>query len=156
MIVLWRHDTTLTSSPLLQFASTSSPEAISTMQRMLSDTRWLGTGAGTFGAVLPIYQDLGSSLTSPPSTVLGFAIELGLPMTLFSIGIVVWLVITLYRGALHRGRDSFYPALAAASTVVLLAQAFCDASLMNSSVAIVAATLVGLGLAQSVSGRDIA
>src|SRR5689334_21862129 len=124
------------------------------MQRLLSDTRWLGTGVGTFGAALPIYQDLGSSLATPPSTISGLAVELGLPMTLFAIATAASLIVILYRGALHRGRDSFYPALAAASIVVLLGEAFCDASLTNSCVAVFAAALTGLGLAQSLGARD--
>jgi len=154
MVVVGRYDTTRTLSPLLQFASASSPEELSTAQRMLSDNRWLGTGAGTFDAVLPIYQDLGSSIAKPPSTASGLAIEFGLPITLVMIVIAIWLAVTLYRAALYRGRDSFYPAVAAAAIIAILAQAFCDASLMNSGIAIVLAALTGLGLAQSVSGRD--
>jgi hypothetical protein len=154
MIVVWRYDSSRNLSLFLQFASASSADAVSITQRMLSDSRWLGTGAGTFGALLPIYQDLGSSITRPPTTMSGFAVELGLPMSLFVIGLAAWLAVILYRGALNRGRDSFYPAAAAAGTVILFGQAFCDSSLLNPSVAILGDALIGLGLAQSLSGRD--
>ena len=154
MIILWRYNSTSGLSPFLQFASASSAEAVSIAQRMLADNRWLGTGAGTFAAVLPIYQDLGGSITQPPSTMFGFAVELGLPASLFAIAVAAWLTVILYRGALDRGRDSFYPAAAAAGTVIMLGEAFCNASLLNSSVAILADALIGLGLAQRVSGRD--
>lgn len=153
MIILWRYDFGR-GLPLVQFASASSADAISTIQRMLSDNRWVGTGAGTFLALIPIYQDLGSAITQPPSTISGFAVELGLPMSLFAIALAAWLIVIFYRGALNRGRDSFYPAAAAAGAVIMLGEAFCDASLLNTSVAIIGDALIGLGLAQRVSGRD--
>jgi hypothetical protein len=154
MVVIWRYDASRGLSPLLQFASAAPADAVSMMQRMLSDSRLGGTGAGTFAAILPIYRDLGGSLSQPPSTISGIAVELGLPMTGFVIVLAVWLMVVLYRAALNRGRDSFYPAAAAAGVVILLAQAFCDASLLNASVAVFGDALVGLGLAQCVSGRD--
>ncbi len=137
MIVLWRYDSARMLSPFLQFATAASPDAISVTQRILSDTGWLGTGAATFAPLLPIYQELGSSVTNAPSTASAFAIELGWPMTLFTIAATVGLIVTLYRGALVRGRDSFYPAAAAACTIIILGQAFCDASLLHSCVAVV-------------------
>jgi len=152
MIILWRYDPAHSASPFLQFAS-ASPDAISVAQRLLSDTAWSGTGAGTYAALLPIYQDLGRIVSEPPSTASAIAIELGWPMTLFSIAIAVAIVVILYRGALSRGRDSLYPAVGAACTVVILAQAFCDASLLNSCVAVFSSTIVGLGLAQHVGRR---
>lgn len=154
MVVVWRYDTTRLLSPFLQFASAASPNAISVAQRILSDTSWLGTGAATYAPLLPIYQELGSSVTSAPSTASAFAIELGWPMTLFTIAVTVGLFVTLYRGALVRGRDSFYPAAAAASTIIILGQAFCDAGLMHTCVDVIADAVIGLGLAQSVSQRD--
>jgi hypothetical protein len=153
MVIVWRYDSTRALSPFLQFATASSQDAISVTQRLLSDTSWLGAGAGTLAAVLPIYQDLGGSTIQPPSTISVFAIELGWPMTLFVLAIAVWLAATLYRGALNRGRDAFYPAAAAAATAVLIGEAFCDLSLLNACVAVFGDALIGLGLAQSVSGK---
>jgi len=153
MIVVWRYDSSQALSPLLQFATGGSPEAISATQRLLSDTPWLGVGAGTSAAVLPIYQDLGGSISQPPSTMAAVAIELGLPMAFFVMATVTWLIAILYRGALNRGRDSFYPAAAAAGALVLLGEAFCDPSLLNASVAVFADALIGLGIAQRVSGK---
>jgi hypothetical protein len=155
MVALWRYDATKAVSPILNFVSASSPEAISITQRLLSDVRWLGTGAGTFSVALPIYQDLGGSLTAPPSTISLLAIEMGMPMTFLVIAIAAWLATLLFQAALRRGRDSFYPAVAAAAILALLGEAFCDASLANSGVAVIAAVVIGLGLAQRVSGRDI-
>ena len=148
MIILWRYDSNGVRSPFLQFATSASPDAILAAQRILLDTSWLGTGAATYASLLPIY---GSSVTGAPSSVATLAIELGWPMTLFTIAAAVGLVVVLYRGALIRGRDSFYSAAAASCTVIILAQAFCDANLLHSSVAVIGDAVIGLGLAQSVS-----
>ncbi|WP_146690781.1 hypothetical protein [Bradyrhizobium canariense] len=154
MIVLWRYNSGGTLSPFLQFATTASPDAISVAKRMLSDASWFGTGAGTYAQLLPIYQELGSSATKAPSTAVAFAIELGWPMTLFVFALSLGIIVTLYRGALNRGRDSFYPAAAAACAVIILGQAFCDASLLHSCIAVLGDAVIGLGLAQSVSRGD--
>jgi hypothetical protein len=153
MIILWRYDSSRSSSPFLKFASAATPDAISVAQRLLSDAGWLGTGAATYAPLLPIYQELSSSVTQAPSTASAIAIELGWPMAFFSIAAAIGLIAALYRGALARGRDSFYPATAAGCTVVILGQAFCDTSLQYSCVAVLGDVAIGLGLAQSVSQR---
>jgi hypothetical protein len=75
-------------------------------------------------------------------------------MAIFTIAIAIGLVVNLYRGALVRGRDSFYPAAGAACTIIILGQAFCDSSLLQSGVAVVGGIMIGVGLAQSVSRGD--
>jgi hypothetical protein len=154
MITVWRYDAARTLSPFLQFASAAPPDAISLAQRMLSDTGWQGTGAGTYASLLPVYQEFGSLFANAPSTASKSAIELGWPMTLFVIATAIALIVILYRGAVIRGRDSFYPAAAAACTIVILCQTFCDTSLLNSGIAVISDAVVGLGLAQSASQRE--
>jgi hypothetical protein len=151
MIVLWRYNPDRTLSSFLQFTTSASPDAISAARRMLSDTGWMGIGVGNYASLLPIYQELGSSVPKTPSTAAAFAIELGWPMALFTIAATFGLVVILFRGALVRGRDSFYPAAAAACAIIVLAQAFCDTSLLHSCVAVVGGAVIGLGLAQSIS-----
>ena len=58
---------------------------------------WLGVGAGTLAAVMPIYQDLGGSISQPPSTMAALVIELGLPMAFLVTAMAAWLVAILYR-----------------------------------------------------------
>jgi hypothetical protein len=111
MIILWRYDSARALSPFLQFATAASPEAISMAQRILSDTGWQGTGAATYAQLLPIYQELGSSITKAPSTAAAFAIELGWPMTLFTIAATIGLVVALFRGALVAETLSIQPQL---------------------------------------------
>ena len=151
MIILWRYDPIPALSPFLQFATAASRDTILAAQRIFMDTRWIGTGAATYTALLPIY---GSSITTAPSSATVFAIELGWPITLFTIGAAIGLVAVLYRGALIRGRDSYYSAAAAACAFMILGQAFCDTSLLHPSVAVIGDAMIGLGLAQSVSRRN--
>jgi hypothetical protein len=154
MIILWRYNAGSPLPLVLQFATAASADSISVARRILADTSWLGTGAGTYAQLLPIYQELGNLVTTPPSTVAAWVIELGWPMTLFVFALGIGIVVALYRGALVRGRDSFYPATATACAVVLLLQAFCDASLLRTGIAVLADAIIGLGLAQSVSRSD--
>lgn len=93
-------------------------------------------------------------MTTPPSTAAALVIELGWPMTLFVFALAIGTIVALYRGALVRGRDSFYPAAAAACAVILSLQAFCDASLLRAGIAVLGDAIIGLGLAQSVSRSD--
>jgi hypothetical protein len=86
-----------------------------------------------------------------PTAAAQIAIELGWP-ALWVILIMTILVLSLLlRGALQRGRDSFYAAAGAGIIVALALEAFCDAGLFNSAVLVCTATALGLGLAQRAS-----
>jgi hypothetical protein len=156
MIVLWRFDSNRALSPLLQFATAAPAGSLAVAQRLLSDTGWFGTGAGTYAVLLPIYREFGNAATQVPSTAVALTVELGLPMALLVIVTGVGLIVTLYYGALTRGRDSIYAAAAASGVVILLGQAFCDASLLHPGVATIGDVLIGIGLAQSISRADMA
>jgi hypothetical protein len=56
------------------------------------------------------------------------------------------------RGAIRRGRDSFFPSAAAAGILVALCEGFVDSSLLSPTVQIIVAVMTGLGLSQS-TGR---
>jgi hypothetical protein len=137
----------------LRFSSTSAKEFLEISQRLATDTSWLGSGAGTFGALLPLYQDqstLKATLTAP-TTAAAWLIGLGAP--------ALWIIITgsivgisaLLTGALKRGRDSFFAAAGGSCGIVLLIQVFADASLNEITVLVIAAAVLGLGAAQRVS-----
>jgi hypothetical protein len=154
MIIFWRYNSGGALSPFLQFATAAPADAISIARRMLSDSSWLGTGAGTYAPLSPIYQELGTSVARPPSTSSALAIELGWPAAVFVFIFFAGIIVTLYLGALNRGRDSCYSAAGAACAVIILGQAFCDASLEHSCVALLADLVIGLGLSQHISGGD--
>ena len=64
---------------------------------------------------------------------------------------VVVMLFLLLRGALQRGRDSYYPAAGAGCVIILMLEAFCDDSLFGTTVVICTMVALGLGFAQSVS-----
>jgi hypothetical protein len=153
MLVSWGYNSSRSTSPFLQYATNNPSDAVSTTQRMLSDSGLAGSGAGTYQALLPIYQGLAGPHGGPPNTASVLAIELGWPITLFLCALGIALIVQLIRAALIRGRDSFFSAAAAACLVNIFAEAFCDASLLNVGIGAILAITVGLGLAQSVSQR---
>jgi hypothetical protein len=141
------------SAGILRFATSATEQSLAVAQRSLSDARWLGSGVGTFGSLAQVYQDFGTApIFEAPTTAVSIAIEWGWPALVILAGFAIQLFAFTFRGALKRGRDSFYPAAAAASVAVVFCEAFCDSSLMHPTAQIIAATIVGLGLAQS-AGR---
>jgi hypothetical protein len=141
------------SAGILGFATSATEQSLAVAQRALSDSRWLGSGVGTFGSLAGVYQDFGSTpVFEAPTTAVSIAIEWGWPALVILTGFAIQLFAFTFRGALRRGRDSFYPAAAAAGVAVVFCEAFCDPSLMHPTVAIITAVVVGLGLSQS-AGR---
>jgi hypothetical protein len=134
----------------LAFAVNKAGPLLSTTQRMLADAPWTGTGAGTFAALVPIYREAGDVITgaTAPTTASEVSIELGRPALWAIVVIVAIEIFVLLRGALDRGRDSFYPAAGAGSLLLLLLLSFCDAGVINLPVGLCAAAIVGLAFAQ--------
>lgn len=135
------------SDPTVDFAAESSSKAIT--ERMLADSPWLGTGAGTYQILVPIYR-LGfeSANPEPPTAAAELAVEVGRPLLWFGILGGIAMLISLVRGAVGRGRDSFYPAAGAAALVVLLVTAFGNAGMFGSALQIVSGAVLGLAFAQ--------
>ena len=93
------------TSVSLAFAATSA--SVSAMsERVLDDAPLVGTGAGTFAALAPIYREIDDP---PPGSVAStaaaaFAIELGKPM--------LWLIAAATAVVYHRAAESFTAARA--------------------------------------------
>ena len=137
----------------LRFNATSSRAFLELTQRIVADTGWLGSGAGTFPALLPIYQQAGVPATElvAPTTAAGLLIGLGAPVlwmiVISSVAGIMWLLI----GALQRGRDSFFAAAGAGCGVLLLVQIFANSSLSDRATVLVLTGVFGIALAQRVS-----
>ena len=70
-----------TSELTLAFASHAPESLIAVTQRILAEMGWAGSGAGTFAAVLPIYQGIDELTTGQiaPTAAAAIAIEMGGP-----------------------------------------------------------------------------
>ncbi|WP_136626109.1 hypothetical protein [Bradyrhizobium macuxiense] len=129
------------------------PETVALAGRLLADTSWLGNGIGTFAVAARAYQDIDSAVPAvPPSTAVLVAIESGRLALIILAGIATQLFIFMFRGAVRRGRDSFFAATAAATVLVVFCESFLDASLSSPEARTIVAVMIGLGLAQS-AGR---
>ncbi|SDR54522.1 hypothetical protein SAMN05444161_5738 [Rhizobiales bacterium GAS191] len=138
----------------LRYAHASGP-LVSLAERMVADSGWAGSGAGGLAALTPIYRT-GDELAvepSAPTSAAEIAIGLGFP-ALWMIAIMVLMAAgLLLRGVMQRRRDSVYPAAGASAAVLLTLEAFTDASALGTAVTLLAAAILGLGIAQSV-GRS--
>jgi hypothetical protein len=137
----------------LAFANHAPAPLIAVTHHVLTETSWTGTGAGTFAAVLPIYRDvdeLAAGLIAP-TAVAAITVEMGRPFLWVILLAAIALVITLLRGAFRRGRDLFYPVAGASCVVVATLLAFGNAALFSTPVLIIAASVVGIAIAQSKS-----
>jgi hypothetical protein len=134
---------------LVRFA----PETIALAGRILSDASWLGTGVGTFAVASRAYQNFDAAAVAvAPSTAVLVAIESGRLALVVLAGLAAQFFLYLFRGAIRRGRDSFFASAAAAGVLVIFFEAFLDSSLSSPAARIIVAVMIGLGLAQS-AGR---
>jgi hypothetical protein len=135
----------------LAFADETSGALASVTQRILSDNPWTGIGAGTFAAIAPLYRDASdsSAYTTGPTAAATIVIELGRFMFWAIVCATLVAIFALLRGALRRGRDSFYAACGAGCLVALLVIAFCNAGIYGTAISIIAAATVGLAFGQS-------
>jgi hypothetical protein len=128
--------------------------ALTITQRMLADAPWFGSGAGSFQILATVYRQPSDEtpIVAASSAAAKIAIELGPPVLWMIVAAILLATAMLLRGALKRGRDSFYPALGAGCLLSLLIRGFADASIFAQAISIIAAATTGLALAQS-SGR---
>jgi hypothetical protein len=131
---------------------------ISSIERMLSDTKWGGSGAGSFEALLPIYRDSNEvDSFEIPTAAATVAIEMG--QSFLWACVVVFLVgaSTLLRRALLRGRDYVYPSAGGACIIALLISLFANDGILGLTASLMISVLCGLAFAQSKSGgnRDL-
>lgn len=127
-------------------------------ERMLQDTHPIGTGAGTFVALLPIYGDVGmAAMRERPTAAAAVAVEMG---RTFLCGLLIVTVIStciLFGRALSRNHDYLYPAVGAGASVSFTVLAFAENSLFELWTSLLVAGVYGLAFAQSLSAtaRDV-
>lgn len=151
LLVSTTHPVERGHSALLAFAPSSSLGVVS--ERMLKDAPLVGTGAGTFTALVPIYR----AIDDPPdsseasTTAATSAIELGRPMFWLLVLATAASMLIFLRAALQRGRDSFFPAMGGGCLATLLLLIFMNAGLLGNATGLIVAAMFGVSVAQSKS-----
>jgi hypothetical protein len=152
-ILVTSHPSQREASAPLAFAGGSSPARIELNQRVLNDAPLVGTGAGTFPALAPIYREKDDppSASVPATTASALAIELGKPASWLILAGTAGFIVILLRASLRRGRDSFYAAMAGGTLLATALLAFTNAGQLGISPGLIVAAIVGLGIGQSES-----
>jgi hypothetical protein len=142
-----------TRSFAVAFAVRSPAPLTALSQRMLNDAPAVGTGAGTYAAMMPIYRDIDDPVTdlAAPTTMSALTMEMGRPMLWLVVAATVSSILILLRASFRRGRDSFYPAAGASCLITLLLLSFMNAGLLGTAVAIITSAIFGLAIVQSKS-----
>jgi O-antigen ligase len=135
-------------------------ETYKATMRMILDHPWFGTGLGTFGLAYPAYRSstiyMWGVWDRAHSTPIEIAAEMGLPLAcLVFLGWIVVLIV-LMSGACCRRRDIIYPVAALCVALLSTGHSLIDFSLQIPGYAIVAFTIIGVGLAQSLKSRNVA
>jgi hypothetical protein len=116
---------------------------------MIADTPPLGSGAGSFDALLPIYADA-EDLHPLNLKTAAAVITVGMGRSFFW-GVILLLAaaaLLLCHGSLSRGRDYVYAAVAAGIIVVVLILLFVSTGVLGLPTSLLAGMAVGLGWAQ--------
>jgi hypothetical protein len=132
----------------------STQNQISSIERMLSDAKWAGSGAGSFEALLPIYRDTADSLEIPTAAAT-VAIEMGRPFLWTYVFVALIGASTLFRRALLRGRDYAYSSAGAGCIIALLILLFANDGVLGLTASLMVSVVCGLAFAQSKSASNI-
>src|SRR5882762_7371150 len=126
---------------------------VSSIERMLSDAKWAGSGAGSFEALLPIYRDTADSLEIPTAAAT-IAIEMGRPFLWTCVIVALIGASTLFGRALLRGRDHVYSSAGAGCIIALLISLFANNGILGLTSSLMIGLVCGLAFAQSKSTRN--
>jgi O-antigen ligase len=125
--------------------------------RMIADHPWFGTGQGTFAAAFPAYRSPDATILwvwdMAHNTLLEIAADMGLPIAALVVAAWITIFLVLVRGALIRRRDNILPIASFSVGILCALHSLVDFTLQIPGYAIVALSLIGVGLAQSFSTR---
>lgn len=140
------------TSVSIAFAASASPTLTAISERALNDAPVVGTGAGSFAAIAPIYREMNDPpITAPPTTAAVIAVELGEPMLWLIVAVVATAATLLLRASLQRGRDLFYPAMGGSCLIMQLIVGFANIGVVGTTSGLIMAIVIGLSVAQSKS-----
>lgn len=121
----------------------------------LEHDAWRGTGYGSFGDTFQTYRtpDIHQPVLRAHNTYLDNAVELGVPAAAALTLAVACLAVMCFLGARRRSRDTIYPRVGLAASVLVGAHAAIDFTAEVPAVAAAFCLLLGCGVAQSWSSR---
>jgi hypothetical protein len=130
--------------------SAQPPASVAIVERMLTDAKLGGTGAGTFGALWPIYRNtLDVQPRAATTAAASTAIEMGRPFLWTTVILALLAAFALYRRSLLRGREYFYSGTGAGCILSLLILSFANAAIFGLALSLLSAMVCGLALARS-------
>ena len=130
----------------------SMQDKLSSIERMLSDAKWSGSGAGSFEALSPIYRNSHEANSFEiPTAAATIAIEMGQPFLWACVIVFLIGALTLFRRALRRGRDYVYSSAGASCMIALFISLFSNNGILGLTASLMIGVLSGLAFAQSKS-----
>jgi hypothetical protein len=120
------------------------------VDRMLSDAPALGSGAGTFESLLPIYREFDHArLRRNDVAAALITVEMGRPFLWISMLALACAAIVFARGGVSRGRDYVYPSAGAGVVVAVIFLVFVNGDLLSLPASVFVGAIAGLAWAQS-------
>jgi len=137
----------------LAFANRAAKPLIAVTQRIISETPWTGTGAGTFAAILPIYRDIDELTTGrmAPTAAAAITVEMGRPFFWVILVAAIALALALVRGAISRHRNPYYSAAGASCVVIITLLSFVNVGPLSTPIILIGSVAIGIAIAQSKS-----
>jgi O-Antigen ligase len=127
--------------------------------RIIQDNPWLGTGLGTFRWAFPRYRSEESAISGiweqAHSTTIEIASEMGIPFAVLLVAGWLMVFIVLRQGMFNRKRDQILPIAAFWIGLLAAIHSQIDFSLQIPGFSLAVCTLVGMGLAQATSSRQL-
>lgn len=137
-------------------SQTSSTQSQAVVDRMLSDARTFGSGAGTFESLLPVYREFDhTQLQKSNDTAAVIIVEMGRPFLWISVLALACTAVAFARGSISRGRDYVYASAGAGVVVVVLFLIFVSTDLLSLPASIFVGAVVGLAWAQCRSTNTV-
>lgn len=120
----------------------------------IADAPITGHGAGSFPALFHLYRDADFPAISPAfasahSVYLEFAAEAGLVAAALYFGMLLLIVIRCFAGTIQRHRHQVYPAIGAASALLVAFHSYFDFGPQIPGVSVTFAAILGVAFAQS-------
>jgi hypothetical protein len=123
--------------------------------RMLSDAPPLGSGAGTFDRLVPIYREVEeNSVARSPSAATLITVEMGRPFLWGTFLVLIAAAAALIRASHLRGRDYAYAGAGAGICVAIIIIMFVSGDVLNLAASLFLSVAIGLAWGQSRSSAE--